>query len=133
LNLDSNEGPNKNILGSKGAYSIREYFINKRNSCTLNYLYLKGCSLANEGVIILSEGLRCNQSLIGLNLRGNLFNKKGLIYLIKRAPRSLKELDISDNEIKDKGIIAFSEILFNHNNINFNSDSEDEIVRENSP
>ena len=30
-----------------------------------------------------------------------MFNKKGLIYLIKRAPRTLKDLDISDNEIKD--------------------------------
>ncbi|CDW89309.1 UNKNOWN [Stylonychia lemnae] len=91
----SNEGPNKNILGPKGAFGIKDYFIKK-----------------------------------GINVRGNLFDKKGLINLIRRAPRTLKELDISDNDIKDKGITAFAEILYNHNHGNVGSDSDDEVSKD---
>ena len=71
LCLDSNEGPYKNIVGSKGAEAIKNYLEFMKQHSTLTHLSLKCCNLGNEGLAMLTAGLKANSSLIYLNLRGN--------------------------------------------------------------
>eukprot|EP00347_Sterkiella_histriomuscorum_P022892 403336765 len=126
LNLDSNEGPSKNLIGPKGSQMIKTYFIETQNTCVLNHLSLKSCSLGNRGAKVIAQGLIHNKSLIELNLRGNLFTNQGLKYLVKSLPLSLLQLDISENDLKDNGAQTIVDYLFSSNNLrNFESSDEE--------
>jgi hypothetical protein len=46
--------------------------------CVLSYLNLRGCSLNNEGVDLLKDGLIKNESLIELNLSNNGITEQGV-------------------------------------------------------
>ena len=101
------------------------------------FLNLKGCLLGNEGVANLSEGLAFNNSLLGLNLRANLFTSKGLNKLVQSLPISIKKLDIGENKIKDEGVTFLCEYVLSANKMVFNFSSEidsmNEISEPNSP
>ena len=101
INLASNEGPNKNLLGKYGAEIVASYMKTQNVNCVLNFLNLKGCTLGNEGIVKLSEGLVYNQSLLGLNLRCNLFTKAVLSTLLAKLPKTIVMLDLSENKLSD--------------------------------
>lgn len=104
LSLASNSGPFKNILGVRGAEAISMYLQSAGADCLLNFLNLKQCCLGNEGVSVLSKGLRRNRSLLALNLSGNGITQAVMKQVSKSLPAPLVDLDLSDNDLKDEGL-----------------------------
>ena len=112
LNLASNSGPFKNILGARGAQAISLYLQSTGSECLLNFLNLKQCCLGNDGASALSKGLRLNRSLVALNLSGNSLTHAVIKQLAKSLPAALVDLDLSDNDLGDEGVTSLCHYLY---------------------
>ena len=126
LDLASNSGSFKNILGARGAEAMKGFLVHQGKDCLLNFLNIKQCSLGNEGVTILCRGLRVNRSLLTLNLSGNGLTPKSIDALVKSLPATLVELDLSDNDIRDEGVSTLCYYLY-YRHEEHSDDEEDDF------
>ena len=87
----------------------------------VKFLTLENLKLDDDGICLLSEAVKGNTSLIGLNLSKNIFGNRGVIAIlsaVKNHP-SISNLNISNNDFDDydensKILNGFYE-LFKHN------------------
>ena len=102
-----------NNISKYGLESILDNL--KKENCTLKKLNLGYNYLGNDGITSLGECLKCNKSLISLNVSGNNILNDGLISFSKNIKsefnKTLKKLNFKDNQINSDGIIQFCTIL----------------------
>ena len=74
-----------------------------KNNNTLKEIYLNCNNIGKESMIALSEALKINKSLQTIYLRCNVIGDEGLIYLSEglKINRSLKFIDLSYNSLKN--------------------------------
>ena len=93
------------------------------NNCTLKKLNISYNHIGDQGSIILSEGFRYNKSIISLDVSGNNILNKGLIAFAKNIKSefntTLKTIIFRYNPFDDDGIIEFCKILINEPNDKF--------------
>ena len=109
LNLTNNN------IGNYGLDNIIKNL--KMRSCTLKKLNLSYNYIGNEGCLLIGDSLKCNKSLISLNLSGNNILSEGLVgfanCIISEFNNTLKAINFKDNSINSNGIIQFCNILKN--------------------
>lgn len=106
LDLSSKTGSNRNRFSKLNAGPLEDLLL--RNS-TLQRLSLSTCTLGAIGAQGLSRGLVGNQSLKFLDISQNDLGDKGACYIASVLKESaLEELNLADNNICDEGLISLA-------------------------
>lgn len=106
LDLSSKTGSNRNRFSKLNAGPLEDLLL--RNS-TLQRLNLSTCCLGSIGAQGLSRGLVENQSLKFLDISQNDLGDKGACYIASVLKEcALEELNLADNNICDEGLISLA-------------------------
>eukprot|EP00435_Cladocopium_sp_Y103_P067168 s76_g29.t1 len=106
LDLSSKTGSNRNRFSKLNAGPLEDLLL--RNS-TLQRLSLSTCTLGAVGAQGLSRGLVGNQSLKFLDVSQNDLGDKGACYIASVLKEcALEELNLADNNICDEGLISLA-------------------------
>lgn len=101
----------KQITNNDMKNIVRQELIEKQST----ELWLNNCQITSQGVLILSNSLFNNTTLIKLYLNDNLLFDRGvycLSRLLSNSNTTLKELYLARNGITSKGMEYLSEMLY---------------------
>lgn len=95
------------LLGDAGMTAVAQGLV---DNTSLRVLSLVDCSITSQGAKVLAQAMRRNETLARVNLRGNKIGDKGLqeilIALTEKPRPSLKALNVTNNEISDRGLFV---------------------------
>ena len=85
----------------------------KKRSTILSFLDLKSTNLTDAGLIVLTDGLAGNRSILHLNLSKNDITQTGIEHFAPSLYKTgINELDLSNNPLGNNGVKVLAENLF---------------------
>ena len=84
-----------------------------QNLKNIKILSLESCSLNDNHIKIIAEGIKVNKSIIALMLRKNSITSRGAVYLseLLKVNKTIKQLYLGYNKINDKGLALLLNVI----------------------